>query len=258
MMAKSIRMKNKSINKILMLFFLFYSISCKKDDYKKNYYDNGQLMLKISIDKNGVSNGLFEEFYESGVLKSKGNYLNGIKVDTIYNFNQEGNLLSKGKLEQGKYPSGWWFYYTKNEFLESKIEYIVSNKKSIKNQSIFYNKNGAIDLDKSSYFNLIIPDTLAVGKNHGKIRYKSSYEQEKRRYIFIVIENMYYEDKVIRDTFANDLDTIGFWIFAQKKGKLKVKGELIETILIGPEDFSSLETIQSKKFFSKEVFVKDK
>ena len=135
---------------------------------RKEFYPNGNLRFESSVGQNGLLEGNYTEYYDSGEVKSKGEYFEGSISDTVYIFYRNGNLQAKGFLNKN-IKNGWWKYYREDGKLKSIEEYLVINDSMYKNQSILYLKNGKTDLKKSSFFSLEIPDTLKVGKNIGKV-----------------------------------------------------------------------------------------
>jgi len=62
--------------------------------YFAQYYSNGQLMAKYSLDKFGQYDGYSEEYYESGIIKSSGMYRGGLHTGPWKNFDIRGKLVS--------------------------------------------------------------------------------------------------------------------------------------------------------------------
>ena len=58
----------------------------------ENYYDNGNLRSKGNYDNNGKEIGYWESYYYNGNLYYKGNYNNGSAVGDFYYFNEDGSL----------------------------------------------------------------------------------------------------------------------------------------------------------------------
>jgi antitoxin component YwqK of YwqJK toxin-antitoxin module len=58
------------------------------------YYANGQLMAHLPLDAVGKNHGAAKQYYESGVVKSKGSYNHGLYVGQWENFDKEGNMVS--------------------------------------------------------------------------------------------------------------------------------------------------------------------
>lgn len=58
------------------------------------YYKNGQLVAFLPLSADGKYNGAATYYYESGIIKSKGSYLDGFHVGRWNNYSGEGNLIS--------------------------------------------------------------------------------------------------------------------------------------------------------------------
>jgi antitoxin component YwqK of YwqJK toxin-antitoxin module len=58
------------------------------------YYANGQLMNRLAFDSLGAYHGTAKQYYESGMVKSSGNYTHGFRNGQWLNFNAEGRLIS--------------------------------------------------------------------------------------------------------------------------------------------------------------------
>jgi antitoxin component YwqK of YwqJK toxin-antitoxin module len=72
-------------------------------------------------DRNGLKQGLWEEYWDNGNLQSKGSYVNGLK-EGYWEYYEDGNLISKGLYKEGN-KEGIWEYYNKDGSLDCKILY---------------------------------------------------------------------------------------------------------------------------------------
>jgi hypothetical protein len=129
-----------------------------------------------------------------------------------------------------------------------------------KNQSIYFDQNGKIEYENSTYLKLKIPDTIYFGRNRAYLDYYSNQKVYKTLFK-VVVENEYSENEKQLDTFYIDDDKFLFGIYAYKKGNLKVKGHVIEELYdiknIGND--SAIGTVSNhKKYFEKEIYVSDK
>lgn len=242
---------------LVLLFFVF--ISCKEETFKKEYFPNGNEKVRKQVNSNGILDGYFEEFYESGELKLKTKYSNGVISDTVYIYYRNKNLKEKGKIKNNL-KFGWWFYYDSNGKLKSKEEYLILKDSMYKNQTINYDSNGNIIQGSSSYFNLILPDTLQLGRNIGDLDYHSNFSKTYKKFLDVIIENEYSEKNIKKDTFRYNDETPYFGVFAYKMGKNKIKGTILETLFYVNEtgnDSALGRVVTHKKYFEKEVFVKD-
>jgi hypothetical protein len=244
---------------LLLILIILFILSCDNKKYHTEYYPNGNLKLKVEINKDSIQNGTYEEFFESGKLKSKTNYENGKISDSLFNFYDNGKIKEKGIIKQN-FQNGWWKYYDSDGNLKEKTEWIILRDSLYKNQSIYFDKNGKIKYENSSFFNLKIPDTIQLGKNLAGFDYNSNIKVYKKL-MYVVIENKYSEKVTKLDTFAVNDNDYRFGIYGYKKGTQNIKGQIVEELYeiknIGND--SAIGTISNHiKYFEKEVYVKDK
>lgn len=65
------------------------------------YYENGILKERVTI-KDGFENGDFEEYYPSGAVHWRGQYIDGPnEQDTLYEYAEDGALLKKMMCHKG-------------------------------------------------------------------------------------------------------------------------------------------------------------
>jgi len=67
----------------------------------KEYYENGARKALVEYE-DGQANGNAEFYYESGVLKMKGSYKNGVKKGKWMHYSETGQLMDKEKWKEGK------------------------------------------------------------------------------------------------------------------------------------------------------------
>ncbi|WP_301930668.1 hypothetical protein [Ferruginibacter sp.] len=63
------------------------------------YYGNGQLKAKLSLDTFGQYHGPATWFYENGYTESEGDYVHGFKKGEWKNYNQLGELTGKNEYD---------------------------------------------------------------------------------------------------------------------------------------------------------------
>lgn len=243
---------------IAFIIFVFFA-SCKKENYVKEYFPNGKLKILFEIDDNKIANGKYEEYYETGELKIKGNYINGKLPDTVFEYYKNQKIKEKGFIKN-QIKNSWWSAYDSLGNLRSKIEYISMKNSNYKNQTIYFDKKGDTIFESSSYYKLYLPDTLTLGKNIGRIKYHSNFKT-KDNFFYILIDNQISENEIVKDTFNEEKEITRFGVFAHKIGLKKVKGIIVETILDlrkTNNDSATLTINKHKKYFEKLVFVKPK
>ena len=250
----------KTEMKKILVLFVFINLSCSKDRFYKEYYSNGNLALKIALDDNGVKNGPFEEYYESGELRATGQYFNGQVEDSVFGYYQNGKIREKGFFKNGHRQNWQEIYNGKNKLLRRE-EYYELRDSVYLNQVIIYKANGKIDYTKSSFFKLNIPDTIKLGKNKLTLNYYDNTTKNDYNFLNVIIENQYSEREIKNDTFTDGTRNPFFGVYAYKEGKLLIKGKIEKKILkerlIG-KDSAELEITDLYKYFEKEVYVKGK
>lgn len=81
---------------------------------KTEIYLHGKLLTKGLIDEDEKRQGYWEEYYEDGKLKSKGNYIDGLRVDDWEYYFFDGKIKQKGKYLKGERPTGKWVWFYDN------------------------------------------------------------------------------------------------------------------------------------------------
>ncbi|MCF8227610.1 MAG: toxin-antitoxin system YwqK family antitoxin [Bacteroidales bacterium] len=79
-------------------------------------YKNGVVVGEGPMTEKGERNGSWKEYYDSGKLKTEGQYKNDIKVGEWKYYHESGNLEQIGNFnDEGKYVGEWkWFYENGN------------------------------------------------------------------------------------------------------------------------------------------------
>lgn len=253
--------------KKILLVLLIINLSCNNEKFYKEYYSNGKLKLKISLDKNGIRDGRFEEYYINGRLKSEGQYFKGQIKDSVFMYFENGRIKEKGII-YNNHKQNWWKFFDQNNKILKEEEYYEINDSASLNQYIQYKPTGEINYSKSSFYKFNIPDTLTVGQNliDKNVYYTDKKGDKNFHHFSIIINNKYSQNKTKKDTFFSGKIENGkinpwFGIYAYKKGKMKVTGNIQETYLIYnliSKDSAEADIITLNKYFEKEVFVKDK
>lgn len=245
---------------LIFLFLILTLVSCRKENYYKEFYENGNIKLKIEINENKIRSGKFFEYYEDGKIKATGKYINGEVEDSTFLYYQNGKLLEKGFWQNG-YKKGWFITYRENGQIMKKEEFLKHNNQNLKNQNIFYDENNQIDYSKSSFFTLNIPDTIKIGKNKFTLNYYDTSTKGDYNFLNVIIKNKYSESEIKNDTFTDGTRNPFFGVYTYKKGELTINGTIEEKIFkqanIG-KDSTSLTITDKYKYFSKKVYVIEK
>lgn len=240
------------MKKLSFLFLFMAMLSCSNKKEHKEFYENGNLKLRIDVGSDGIPNGNYEEYYDSGEIKERGKYKDGEIVDTVYVYHKNGSVKMKGTLLEG-IDNGWWYFYDEKGNLIKKNEYVTIEGEGYENQTIKYKSNGGIDYSNSSFYEIQIPDTIKQGKNLGKLKSYYSDFKVDISFIWVVIENKYPDGLVKKDTFSDGTMTPLFGIVGYKRGLQTIKGTIIEEFI--PMDTTALGIVKHKKYFEREVWV---
>jgi len=110
----------KFLSLLIVIIIIF---SCEEKDVVKEYYPNGMLKVKVEVDKEGIQNGLYEGYYDTGEIEQKMNYVNGKIVDTVFYYHKNGKVREEGVLYNNDLKIDWWSFYDSHGVLKNKSEY---------------------------------------------------------------------------------------------------------------------------------------
>lgn len=104
-------------------FFLNKNAAYLYDDrflpgHIEKWFDNGKKWFEGSINEHGNKDGLWEEWYRHGQIRSLGNYIDGKKVGVWKTWHQTGRMKSEGCYKDGV-EHGLWKTWDSNGFVES-------------------------------------------------------------------------------------------------------------------------------------------
>ncbi len=101
-------------------------------------YRRGILVGEGIYDEEGIKQGLWKEYYDSGELRSEGKYENGVRVGEWKFYYRNGKIDQKGKYIKGKPEGDWrWFHENGNPWRE---EVYLKGKED--GPSVEYNDTG--------------------------------------------------------------------------------------------------------------------
>lgn len=89
-------------------------IACSAERFVEVKDDEGNLVEKYQVDKNGTKNGVYES-YNAGVLISKANYKEGIQSGKRVIFYDNGNLEIEENYANGQLDGEYKVYYETGE-----------------------------------------------------------------------------------------------------------------------------------------------
>lgn len=213
--------KNGDLNGISTIYYnnKIKEIGHWKDDKQNGifyFYNKNGILLDKADFKDGMRNGITEQFYESaGIKRIKGEYRDNLKIGEWTQYYINGNIQAKvnyiddelngdykeyyenKKLKiEGKYknnlPEGEWKYYSDEDNLLSIIRY----------------KNGMLNGIKEDYYlNGILSREMEFKDNLPNGKYKSYWENGSLQETGIIINSEYKEVKFYnpKGKFINEI-----------------------------------------------------
>jgi antitoxin component YwqK of YwqJK toxin-antitoxin module len=199
--------------KILLLFLIISSVSCKKKHIDN--HDNGNVW-KEYYEKNGELTGAYKEYFTNGKLKLTHDFNKGVNIDTSFyyykspveriqfkrfwanndsikqiEFYQNGTIKKEGIVDNNFLKYGNWRFYDKNERLDIIREYRIINNEQYLNQEWNINKNKDTLFKGSKYIEIqIAEDTIIIGNPIQAIAYlKAELFKDKSSEIFVCLPN---------------------------------------------------------------------
>jgi len=151
------------------------------------YTDDGVLMANGLLDDSGKKQGNWKFYYETGELKSEGDYQSNKKIGEWKYYFITGSIEQKGSYADGRLSGKWFWYYETGELLREENY----SKGLPEGESVEYSKNKEI-ITQGKYID---------GTKSGKWYYKVGD---------IIEEGSYKED-----------DRIGKWKYFYPNGRLK-------------------------------------
>ena len=148
-------------------------------EYKcKNLCNNKNELFNVQSDDSFNKYIIKKEYYDNGVLKFEGEYLNGVRNGYGKLYDKQGRLQFEGKFSYGKYFEGmqkdYFNYYNSKEKLCSENE-ISNRKKTGKGKE--YNSNGKLSFEGEYLYN-----SRKKGKEYhkGKLEYEGEYLYDRK------------------------------------------------------------------------------
>ena len=247
------------MKKSIYLILIILLFSCDKE-VKEIYQEYNGQRVKVEFsdsDADSLFTGFRGSAYENGNLKSLAYYNTGVIIDTLFLYHENGKIKEKG-LMKNNLKIGWWLSFNEQGNLITKTEVLNFRDTLYKNQVKYYEKNGNLKLEPSTFFELDIPDTLRIGKNLARVKnYVTNFNNGESNLLTVIIDNQYSEIEFKKDTFSDGTLKPFFGIYGYQVGKQKIKGKLEEKIMTR-QDSSTLTINHHYKYFEKEVYVWNK
>ncbi|MFV9484900.1 hypothetical protein ACNI3T_13710 [Christiangramia sp. ASW11-125] len=249
----------RKLNYILLIILI---TSCITKKEKSTVTLNGQKIQieLIDLDKDLDFTG-YGATKKDGELESLAYYKNGEIIDTLYSFHKNGEIKEKG-LVKDNYKFGWWSEYDSKGRKVSETEYRTEKDQLYKNQVYYYDSNGNVKIEPSSYYELDIPDTIKIGRNLARVKnYETSFNDRESNLLTVIVDNQYSDSIIKKDSFSDGTMKPFFGIYGYKEGNQIVKGIIEEKIISEIDrkgDSSTFSLEMHHKYFEKEVYVWNK
>lgn len=147
------------LGKLSIIFSVLIYFGCiqNKTSYERlnderlrvsEFYDNGILGKQYNfriVGNDTIVSGPFKEFYDTGNLKSEGNYLNGMKDGMYKSYYPNGFLDLTGYFLQDD-KVGPWFYFRDSSI--SNLDRLFSKNATVRERVVYFLKD-TIELSKS-------------------------------------------------------------------------------------------------------------
>jgi len=72
-----------------------------KNGLMKEYYDDGETLMRVTYFKSDTAQGQFKAYYPDGAILQEGSFENGILAGEVKSYFQNGNLKALGNFENG-------------------------------------------------------------------------------------------------------------------------------------------------------------
>jgi antitoxin component YwqK of YwqJK toxin-antitoxin module len=136
---------------ILLIFTLLMIFQSLQDNYnslktKEEYLSDGRHIFNHSYSgkeivnlKNGKRNGLYQEYYKNGNVKSEINYKNGIQEGETFSYREDGSLFRNSNFVNGEYSGDGFEYYDNGNtrMIYNGERYIFFSEDGIKRCEVF-------------------------------------------------------------------------------------------------------------------------
>ncbi|MDR6300927.1 hypothetical protein [Mesonia maritima] len=149
---------------------------------------------------------------------------------------------------------GWTEYNRDGKRLQ--IEALKIEDTTFINQKIIFDSKGQIDYAKSKFFKIKLPDTLKLGINYGIAELYTFNKPFESRASSIIIDNIYPDGTLVKDTFYDNYKNLKFGVFGDKIGPKSIKGEISELLLATDKDGNGYK-IKITSFFEKNIIVSE-
>ncbi len=133
--------------------------------YDAKIYKAGKLQRQGILGEDGLEQGLWKEYYDSGKLKGSGSYIAGKKNGKWEYYYENGSLEQAGNYAQGKPDGKWNWYYLSKKLLRE--ENFINGKEEGLVKEYTDNDPAAVD------WNVLVEGNYTDGQKNGIWTYHS-------------------------------------------------------------------------------------
>ena len=151
------------------------------------YNELGQKVSEGVIDEQGNRKGGWTNFYPTGEVRAKGNYLNNQRAGSWTYFFGKGAIEQKGRFERDRYMGLWnWFYPNGNKWRE---------------ESYFNGREDGMFVEYDPVGNILTKGDYIGGEKEGEWIYQVGDHEERGNYVIGLREgkwNYYYPSGALK------------------------------------------------------------
>jgi len=197
--------------------------------------------------KENMKDGLVEEFYDNGQLKSRENYKDGEREGLWEEFYENGQTQSIGVYERGQKVGEWWYHdedceIIKSEKFDKGLLRMTWTQEGQNKKLIYFHDNGQIG--SISYLKGSEPvGTWEEFNEQGELTRSDSWEEKPNQGnlktndlldVNVVKEDRFVEQKGQYKDDGEKLTKEGLWEYFHKNGQLKEVGHFVNDLRDGP------------------------
>lgn len=207
---------------------------------KKDFHENGKIKKEGPFDVNGKEHGTFKYFNENGELEISEQYFHGIllakgMIDEMERrqgiweeYYYDGQLKSKGKYIDGKKIDEWEYYFN-NGKLEQKGKYV--NDEKFSGIWIWYHPNGQV-LREENFRKGLEDGLLQEFDDAGTLITKGEFIDGLKDGFWFFEYGDHKEEGDFRNGERN-----GYWVYTYPNSKINFEGKFVEGVPDGKHKY---------------------
>lgn len=189
------------------------SCDYQKEVLKEEYYPNNNIKRKYNLSREGLVTGTDSIFRIDGTLSEVSIWEDGRLIDSIVNYDYEGNISTIGKIQGDEL-----IFYRKNGTKESEVNLSEGLKNGLQT---YYGANGQVIGFKGFKNNMENGVLIHLNENHTPKYIKQLNEDEGNQII-----TSHYSDGLLKSFRVYDSSDNGFRLLFHPNGTLKQIGEI--------------------------------